>query len=233
MFELNDCFKNIRNHKRIVYLILIIIIVLAVVAGAAFLKIRSLDNAENEKTTFIESDNQTNILVVYFSKAGLQANGLLEKGNTAVVAEIIANQTGADIFELVSSDGHYPNDFLELQDVAKKDIRENARPEYVGEVENISKYDTIFIGSPVWYTEWPAIVYTFIENNDLSGKNLVPFDTYVGSGLHPLDEKLAEACPNSTVKEGIAIKGEDAQNKPDEVKNNISQWLSKLDLDGE
>ena len=216
--------------KNILLIIIIVVLIIAIVAGAIFMKVRSIDADEKNKIVFQKGNENTTKLVVYFSKAGLQSTGMIEKGNTAIVAEIIANQTGADTFELVSSDGHYPNDFIELQNIAKKDSRENTRPEYMGDVD-VSKYDAIFIGSPVWYTDWPAIVYTFLESNDLSNYTLIPFDTYVGSGLHPLDEKLAEKCPNSTIKEGIAVKGKDAQNNPEGVKNNISLWLSDLNLE--
>lgn len=216
--------------NKIILTLIIIVLIIAIVAGAIFIKIRSIDADEKNKTVFNKGDENTSKLVVYFSRAGLQGNGILEKGNTAIVAEIIANQTGADRFELVSGDGHYPNDFVELQSIAKKDSKENARPEYVGEID-VSRYDTIFIGSPVWYTDWPAIIYTFLESNDLSCKTLIPFDTYVGSGLHPLDEKLSLKCPDSTVEHGIAVKAEDAQKNQDKVKDNISRWLNKLNID--
>ena len=216
--------------NKIILAIIVIILIIAIVAGAVFIKIRSIDDNEKNKVVFNKGDENTTKLVVYFSRAGLQSTGLIEKGNTAIVAEIIANRTGADTFELVSGDGHYPNDFIELQNIAKKDSQENARPDYMGDID-VSKYDTVFIGSPVWYTDWPAIVYTFLESNDLSNKNLIPFDTYVGSGLHPLDEKLANECPDSTVKEGIAIKGSDAQKNPDEVNEKVNEWLNDLNLE--
>ena len=74
------------------------------------------------------------------------------------------------------------------------------------------------------------ICYTFFENNSeaLDGKTLIPFSTHAGSGLSGFDRKLASAIPNSTVGEGLAISGSDAQNSQDSVKDKVNDWLSKL-----
>ena len=118
----------------------------------------------------------------------------------------------------------------ELTDVAKQEQNDNARPEYAGEVPDLSTYDTIYIGAPVWWGDWPMIMYTFFEQNaeGLSGKKLVPFSTHEGSGLSGFDRKLESACPNSTILEGLAIRGNDCQNKQDSVRSEVSDWLSGL-----
>ena len=74
------------------------------------------------------------------------------------------------------------------------------------------------------------IMYTFFEENAdaLAGKTLIPFSTHAGSGLSGFDEKLASACPDSTVGEGLAISGKDAQNDQDSVKNEVNDWLAGL-----
>lgn len=92
------------------------------------------------------------ILVVYFSRTGEQYTvGVIDHGNTAVVAEMIADETGADLFEVLPVDDHYPMTYAELTDVAKKEQNDKARPAYAGEVPDLSQYDTIFIGAPVWW----------------------------------------------------------------------------------
>ena len=73
------------------------------------------------------------------------------------------------------------------------------------------------------------IMYTFFENEDLSGKTLIPFCTHAGSGLSGFDKKLAYACPNSQVLDGLAISGADAQNKPDSVKEKVADWVKGLE----
>lgn len=78
--------------------------------------------------------------------------------------------------------------------------------------------------------DWPMILYTFFENNaeGIAGKTLIPFSTHEGSGLSGFDRKLADACPNSTIGEGLAIRGNDCQNKQDSVRGTVNGWLSGL-----
>jgi len=169
-------------------------------------------------------------LVVYFSRTGEQYEvGVIDKGNTAIVADMIVEKTGADAFEILPEDDHYPYTYDELTDVAKQEQNENARPAYAGEVPDLSGYKTIFIGAPVWWGDWPMIMYTFFENNTdtLAGKTLIPFSTHAGSGLSGFDSKLSFACPDSTVEEGLAIAGTDAQNDQDSVRSTVNDWLSE------
>ena len=175
------------------------------------------------------SEAKTNDLVIYFSRTGEQYTvGVIEKGNTAIVAEMIAEQTGADLFEVMPADDHYPMTYNALTDVAKQEQNAKARPAYAGELPDLAQYDTIFIGAPVWWGDWPMIMYTVFENNDFSGKKLIPFSTHEGSGLSGFDRKLAAACPNAEIKTGLAIRGNDCQNKQDSVKESVIQWLSGL-----
>ena len=68
----------------------------------------------------------------------------------------------------------------------------------------------------------------FGDNEGLSGKKLVPFSTHEGSGLSGFDRKLESACPNSTILDGLAIRGNDCQNKQDSVRSEVSEWLKGL-----
>jgi len=179
-----------------------------------------------------ESDSEgSRILVVYFSRTGEQYTvGVIDHGNTAIVAEMIAEITGADLFEILPEDDHYPMTYAELTDVAKSEQNENARPAYAGEVPDLSQYDTVFIGAPVWWGDWPMIMYTFFEENAeaLAGKNLVPFSTHEGSGLSGFDKKLSSAIPGSTVLKGLAARGNDCQNNQDSVRKSVNDWLTGL-----
>ena len=90
-------------------------------------------------------------LVVYFSRTGEQYTvGVIDHGNTAIVAEMIAEETGADLFVALPEDDHYPMTYDELTDVAKKEQNQKDRPAYSGEVPDLSQYDTVFVGAPVW-----------------------------------------------------------------------------------
>ena len=177
------------------------------------------------------STEESNALVVYFSRTGEQyVVGVIDKGNTAIIAEMIAEKTGADLFEILPEEDTYPTTYAELTEVAKKEQNEKARPAIAGEIPDLSKYSTIFIGAPVWWGDWPMILYTFFEENNaaLSGKNLVPFSTHEGSGLSGFDRKLASACPESTVLDGLAVRGDDAQNNQGSVKEAVNSWLNTL-----
>ena len=173
--------------------------------------------------------SETNILVLYFSRTGEQYNvGVIEKGNTAIVAEMIGEATGADLFEILPADDHYPMTYKELTDVGLQEQREGARPAYAGELPDGDIYDTIFIGAPVWWGDWPMIMYTFFESTPLKGKTLIPFSTHAGSGLSGFDRSLAKAYPDCTISKGLAVAGTDAQNDPDKVRSSVADWLSEL-----
>lgn len=182
-----------------------------------------------ETTTEEQAEAVSNILVVYFSRTGEQHRvGVIDKGNTEIVAEIIADEVGADIFEIVPENDYYPMTYDELTDVAKQEQNENARPAYKGGVPDLSAYDTVFIGAPVWWGDWPMICYTFFENEDLSGKTLIPFSTHEGSGLSGFDTKLSNAVPDSEVLKGLAIYGTDAQHDQDGTRQKVKDWLAEL-----
>ena len=191
----------------------------------------AMSTPEQVDETVSDPENGNRILVVYFSRTGEQYTvGEIDKGNTAIVAEMIADQTGADVFEVLPVDDHYPMTYEELTEVAKQEQNENARPAYAEELPDLSQYDTVFIGAPVWWGDWPMIMYTFFENNAdaLAGKNLVPFSTHEGSGLSGFDSKLSSACPDSEVLNGLAVRGNDAQNKQESVRSTVNDWLLGL-----
>lgn len=185
---------------------------------------------ENTKTNGAQK-GEGETLVVYFSRAGEQYTvGVIEKGNTAIVAQMIAEETGANTFELVPADDRYPESYDKLTEVARQEQNEKARPAYRGETPDLSKVKTVFIGAPVWWGDWPMICYTFFEKSKdaLAGKTLIPFSTHEGSGLSGFDSKLSEACPSSNVGEGLAIRGSTAQNNRDDARASVKDWLARL-----
>ena len=93
---------------------------------------------------FAEGDNH--ILIAYFSHTGENYNvGVIEKGNTHIVADMIAEETGGDLFEIATVNP-YPDTYEECTEVAMQEQRENARPELTAQVENMEQYDVVFIG---------------------------------------------------------------------------------------
>ncbi len=155
------------------------------------------------------------VLVAYFSKTGEQYGvGTITKGNTAIAAEIIAEKTGGDLFEIKVVNDNYPDTYNPLVQYAKVEKQKNARPEIVGEVSNIGEYDTIFLGYPNWWADMPMPVYTFLDKYDLSGKTVHNFCTHEGSGgVH---------------REDFTMYGHIAQNDREQAKEKISEWLKSL-----
>ncbi len=167
--------------------------------------------------------------VVFFSRTGEQHGvGVITRGNTAIVAELIAKKTGADLCEISVAEDHYPAGYDDLVEAAKKEKDRKARPAYKRSQEDLHGYDTVFVGAPVWWYDWPMVMYSFFEQEDLAGKTLIPFSTHAGSGLSGFDRKLAAACPKSTVAEGLAILGSDAQHDRARVADDIDAWLKRL-----
>lgn len=125
-------------------------------------------------------------LIVYYSRKGENYwNGSiknLEKGNTEIVAEMIADITGGDLFE-VDTVKTYAADYYECIDDAKAELREGARPELKAYMDSLDAYDTIFVGFPNWWGTMPMAMFTFLERYDLSGKRILPFCTNEGSGM--------------------------------------------------
>ena len=171
-----------------------------------------------------ETASGSNILVSYFSLAGEQYEvGVIEKGNTEIVAEMIVDATGADTFKIESTE-EYPTTYDGLLDISRQE--EDDPPEIAGTVDNMDDYNTIFIGYPIWWGDTPTIIKVFLQSYDFSGKTIIPFCTHGGSGLAGTDRTIGELCPDSTIGEGLAIRGSTVQNDRDSAKESVTKWLS-------
>ena len=164
-------------------------------------------------------------LVVFFSHAGDNyAVGNIEVGNTKIVADYISELTGADQFEIVTHkyDGMAYNPLIKL---AQEEANKGELPEYEGDVD-LSQYDTVFIGGPVWWGTYPQVMFTFFNKHrdDLQGKTVIPFTTHEGSGLASCVEDVKRAYPNADVKPGFAIYGHDVRSG----RNKVEKWLKGL-----
>lgn len=170
-------------------------------------------------------------LVVFFSHTDENYNvGYIEKGNTHIIADMIAEATGAEQFE-IKPVVSYPTDYNECIDVAKREKQSGARPAIKEDV-NVEDYDVVFIGYPNWWGEVPMCVYTFIENHDWTGKTVIPFITHEGSGMGGTDRKIAAACKGADVAvgKGLAIQGKVAQEKQDNARKSVESWLNSLGI---
>ena len=171
-------------------------------------------------------DNKGKSLVVFFSHAGDNyAVGNIEVGNTKIVADYISEITGADQFEIVTHkyDGMA---YTPLINLAQEETRKGELPPYEGEIADLSQYDTVFIGGPVWWGTYPQVMFTFFKNheNDLKGKTVIPFTTHEGSGLANCVEDVKEAFPGANITKGFSIYGHDVRSG----KNKVEKWLKGL-----
>ena len=171
--------------------------------------------------------SQGKSLVVYYSRTGENyAVGNIAEGNTAIVAKMIAERTGADLFE-IRTVKEYAADYMECTEEAKRELREDARPEIVGDVEDFGQYGTVYVGYPIWWGVPPMAVFTFIEKHDWAGKTVRPFATHEGSGLGGSVRAIRKAMPGAVVEDGLAIQGQTAQNDRKAAARTVDRWLGK------
>ena len=132
----------------------------------------------------------TKKLVVYFSASGV----------TASVAKEIAEYTKADLFEIKPAVPYTTAD-LDWTDKNSRSTVEmrdhSSRPEIANKLSNLSDYDTIFLGFPIWWYVAPTIVNNFLESYDFAGKTIIPFFTSGGSGAGQTDEELHKSAPDA------------------------------------
>lgn len=187
-----------------------------------------------------EAGAQSSLLVAYFSYAENAAlpddvdasasasiqpwNGALT-GNTGVVADMIAQATGADLFSIRTVE-QYPDTYDATIDQGQQEQSDGARPELATHLENLDSYDTIFLGFPNWWGDMPMAVYTFLDEVDLSGKTVIPFVTSGGSGFSNTISTIQQMEPQATVQEGLSIGASSATGAQQQVES----WLSELGL---
>ena len=184
----------------------------------------------NQKT---QSNNKTmNKIVIFFSHAGdnyvVGDNGAnyitnIEVGNTKIVADYISEITGADQYEIVTHkyDGMA---YTPLINLAQEEANKGELPPYEGAAPDLSKYDTVFIGGPVWWGTYPQVMFTLFRDIDLVGKTVIPFTTHEGSGLANCVSDVKKAFPKANVTKGFSIYGHEVRTG----KTKVEKWLLEL-----
>lgn len=148
---------------------------------------------------------QGNVLVAYFSHTG----------NTEAVAEQIAERTGGTLAQIQRAE-----EYADLQQEAEEEILQGVRPEITVSADNVEEYDTIFVGYPIWWDEAPAMIATFLESYDFSGKTIVPFCTSASDSIDNSLHIFSELCPEAGIAEGLTANDE----------ADIEPWLQGLGL---
>ncbi len=184
--------------------------------------------SENNMEGVTDNSEASKILVAYFSLADEQYEvGVIEKGNTEIIAEIIAEKTGADMFR-ITADTNYPTTYESLLDISRQE--KSNPPELAENVTNIADYGIVFIGYPIWWGDLPTIVKMFIESNDFSYKTVIPFCTHAGSGLSGTQSSVESLCMGAEIRDGLAVRGTTAQNDYDAAEKAVTDWLSELGI---
>lgn len=154
------------------------------------------------------------ILISYFSCSNV----------TKKLAKLISEVTKGDLFEIKPAIPYTNADL----DWTNRDSRSSiemkdhsSRPEIEEKLSNMTEYDIIFVGFPIWWYIAPTIINTFLESYDFSGKTIVPFCTSGGSGVGQTDEKLHVSCPNS-------VNWKPAKLLNRATKSDIEKWIETL-----
>ena len=195
--------------------------------------------AETQNNVAIENtvtDNTTNnnkkILIAFFSRADENYNvGTVSVGNTEMMARYIKGYLGdrADGFK-IDPIVSYPANYKECTEVATQEKNSNARPEFKNaDALDLSKYDTILLGYPIWWGDVPMIINTFLEKYDFSGKTIIPFNTHEGSGDSGTYAYIKNKMSSSNVNtNGLALRGATA--REESSRSTVENWLSGLGL---
>ncbi len=182
-------------------------------------------NAQNKQE--VKSQNHNNMsksIVIFFSHAGDNYSvGNIEVGNTKIVADYISEIAGAEQFEIVTHkyDGMAYTPLIEL---AKKEAANGELPPYEGTAPDLSQYDTVFIGGPVWWGTYPQVMFTLFRDINLDGKTVIPFTTHEGSGLASCVDDVKKTFPKASVQKGFSIYGHEVRTG----KAKVEKWLKGL-----
>jgi flavodoxin len=169
-----------------------------------------VDSQDQEEETVVDGSDST-ILVAYFSWSG----------NTQKLAQSVSSLTGGTLFR-IEPKTPYTDNYQELAyTVARNEKADNARPELADSDLDISGYRYIFVGCPVWWSDAPMIIHTFLEKYDFSGKTVIPFCTYASGAGATLND-IVDATPESKHLDGFGMSGGNVNT------SNVSSWLQRI-----
>ena len=170
--------------------------------------------------------NDEKSIVIYFSRADENYFGgslrYIEKGNTEVIAEYIQDITGADMFK-VEPLVPYSKDYMECIEEAKIRTKNHDAP-IKQDIPDISPYEIIYVGAPIYWRGMPEELKIALEGHDYNGKIIRPFTTHEGSGLSGVPGQLKEICKGAEILDGLAISGSQVNSS----KSKVESWISKI-----
>ena len=170
------------------------------------------------------TNNMKKSIVIFFSHAGDNyAVGNIEVGNTKIVADYISEIAGADQFEIVTHkyDGMAYTPLIKL---AQDEANRGELPPYEGAAPDLTQYDTVFIGGPVWWGTYPQVMFTLFKDINIDGKTVIPFTTHEGSGLASCAKDVKKAFPKAKVTGEFSIYGHEVRTG----RAKVEKWLNGL-----
>ena len=174
------------------------------------------------------TDRSEKILIVYLSRTN----------NTKAIAEIIHEHVGGKLVALELKNP-YPEDYKAIVDQVVKENESGFLPPLKTRIDSIQKYNVVFVGFPTWGMQLPPPMKSFLNQYDLSGKTIVPFNTNGGYGIGSSFDTVKKLCPKSTVLEGFSTKGGVERDgiyfvmegeKEKQAAQEIKKWLKKLSV---
>ena len=182
----------------------------------------------------------SNILIAYFSRVGnteypddvdattsasIVVDDMKQYGTTEYLARMIQKKVGGDL-HLIETKETYPTDFDEVVDQNHTEMGNRTLPELKESNIDISKYDTVFLGYPVWATNVPQAALSFLNEYDLSGKTVIPFCTHDGYGAGSSYRTIGNACPGANILDGLAVRASDVSS----ADNTVAGWLTSIGI---
>ncbi len=158
-----------------------------------------------------------NTLIAYFSWSG----------NTRGIARLLHRKVGGDLVEIEPVTA-YSEDYNTCLDQAKRDQERAARPELKTHIDDMARYEVVFLGYPNWWATIPMPVATFLEQYDFSGKTIVPFVSHGGGRLGQSVTDIAKLCPSSKILEALSVRYSGGSSLSDDM----DAWLSRTGMKG-
>ena len=159
------------------------------------------------------------------TSASVVTDGEDAYGNTEYIAKLIRDKTGGTLYQIQTKET-YSTDFDNVVDQNHSEMNTSYLPELKDNSLDISQYDIVFIGYPVWSSTIPRAIHSFLNQYDLSGKTVIPFCTHNGYGSGNSYRTIAGLCPNSTNLDGLAVAATDVK----EAESSVESWLDELNL---
>ena len=163
--------------------------------------------------------DSSKVIIISFSKSG----------NTQIISDYINKSTKITLYNIKPKNS-YPSSYDETLKIAENEQNTNARPEIDNPLTDISNYDIILLGYPLWYGHLPNIVITQLELLDLENKEIYPFNTHGSSGISNSVNDIKKYASDANVHNGFPIKGSDAKSGNSNVKTQVNDWLNNIGI---